>query len=265
MSALTTAANAQQPIARWTGFYAGLNLGGASAQSNASASTDCPPGTPSQLGGYYCALPNVPASQANADAITRDGSGRSSSAAFTGGGQIGYNWQNQNWVYGLEGDFGAFHVRNSRNVRGQYLANSGFAFAGVPYTIGSTLSTDWLMTVRGRVGFARSNWLLYATGGLAVTRITVANSFSDNFLLGASESSSESKVKTGFAVGAGGEVALTSNWSFKIEYLYLDFGRVSTQGLVTNPSVLPVGYANALGVSSDLTAHMGRVGFNFKF
>jgi outer membrane immunogenic protein len=150
-------------------------------------------------------------------------------------------------------------------VTSQYPANSGFALVGATYTIGSALSTDWLMTVRGRVGFAQSNWLLYATGGLAVTRMTVANSFSDNFVLGASESSSESKVKTGFAVGAGGEVALTSNWSVKIEYLYLDFGRVSTQGLVTNPTAGTVGYANTLGVSSDLTAHMGRVGFNFKF
>jgi outer membrane immunogenic protein len=145
-------------------------------------------------------------------------------------------------------------------VTGQYTQNSGLNLTGSTYTIGSELSTDWLATVRGRVGFAQSNWLLYATGGLAITRMTVANSFSDNVGAGARESSSESKVKTGFAVGAGAEVALTSNWSIKFEYLYLDFGRVSTSG-----RVVLGGYSNSLGVSSDLTAHMGRVGFNYKF
>jgi opacity protein-like surface antigen len=49
----------------------------------------------------------------------------------------------------------------------------------------------------------------------------------------------------------------------KAEYLYLNFGSVDAAGLIVNPS--PPGYANAISTSVDLTAHIARLGINFRF
>src|SRR5262249_25814603 len=67
-------------------------------------------------------------------------------------------------------------------------------------------------------------------------------------------------TKAGFAVGAGAEVRLAGNWMGKVEYLYLDFGRVFAAG--TNPldsTPLPVNF------DSHVTNHIARVGLNYKF
>jgi outer membrane immunogenic protein len=67
-------------------------------------------------------------------------------------------------------------------------------------------------------------------------------------------------TKAGFAVGAGAEVRLGGNWTGKVEYLYLDFGRVSTAA--TNPmNSTPL----AVSFDSRVTDHIVRVGLNYKF
>jgi opacity protein-like surface antigen len=67
-------------------------------------------------------------------------------------------------------------------------------------------------------------------------------------------------TKAGFAVGAGAEVRLAGNWTGKVEYLYLDFGRVATAA--TNPlNATPL----AVNFESHVTNHIVRVGLNYKF
>jgi opacity protein-like surface antigen len=67
-------------------------------------------------------------------------------------------------------------------------------------------------------------------------------------------------TKAGYAVGAGAEVRLAGNWTGKVEYLYLDFGRVSTAG--TNPlNSTPL----AINFDSRVTNQIVRVGLNYKF
>ena len=190
------------------------------------------------------------------------------SSKFTGGVQIGHNWQTGNFVYGVEGDFGAFNIRGSRSGSGVYPAGTLVAgFPGSAFTVTNSVSTDWLLTVRGRIGWAASGWLVYATGGLAMSRVEVENSFSDanaqNGVAGATGSSSYSKVKFGWTVGGGMEVAVTRNRSLKGEYLYADLGSVSTVTNITHLNF--VGYTNALGVSTSLTAHVARLGANYRF
>ena len=67
-------------------------------------------------------------------------------------------------------------------------------------------------------------------------------------------------TKLGWALGAGAEVRLSGNWTGKVEYLYLDFGRVSSVG--TNPlNSTPL----AMNFDSRVTDHIVRVGVNYKF
>jgi outer membrane immunogenic protein len=261
VSALVAGAPAlAQPAVNWTGFYAGFYAGGVWGRSNSTATSDCRTGD-GVSGGYYCDTTGAGTS-ANADAVTNAASGSASSGRFTGGIQAGRNWQNGNLVYGIEADFGSFNVNASRSATDVYPVNApaGGVGAGTAFTISNSVDTDWLFTARGRFGWAASNWLLFATGGLAMSRVAVTNTYSDGF---ASTTASETKTKVGWTVGGGLEYALTRNWSIKGEYLYVNLGSVSVLGNVANPN--DVGYANALRIATELTAHIARLGANFRF
>jgi outer membrane immunogenic protein len=71
---------------------------------------------------------------------------------------------------------------------------------------------DWFGTARGRVGFLPTDRvLLHATGGLAYRQLSATAP-----LIPLSWGS----TRAGWTVGAGAEVALDHNWSFKVEYLH---------------------------------------------
>jgi outer membrane immunogenic protein len=252
-------------------MYVGFYAGGVWGRGKTSANTNCPELNPAgTIGGYYCDS-TAPASRANATAVTNAASGSLSSTKFTGGVQAGHNWQIGSFVYGIEGDFGAFKLNGARSVSDVYGASVGSAVnIGDRFVVGNSINTDWLLTARGRIGWTHSNWLVFATGGLAVSRVTVTTTFSDNHaaggISGANRSASESKNKVGWTLGGGMEVALTRHWSLKGEYLYIDLGSLGVVANVAHPGIPPgVGYSNALGVSTDLAAHIARLGANFRF
>ncbi len=112
-------------------------------------------------------------------------------SGFAGGGQVGYNWQSGQFVFGGETD----------------IQFSGADDTFAPYKF----SNPWFGTLRGRAGIALNNILLYATGGFA---------YGD--LKGELPGLSETKTHTGWAGGLGMEVGFTPNWSAKVEYLYMD-------------------------------------------
>ena len=113
-------------------------------------------------------------------------------AGIAGGLQAGYNWQNNNFVFGLETDI---------NLSG---ADDTFA----PWKF----NNPWFGTLRGRAGIAANNVLFYATGGLAYGGIE-----------GEVAGLSESRTHLGWTVGAGVEFAVNQAWSAKVEYLYLSY------------------------------------------
>lgn len=209
-------------------------------------------------------MPTNPSTVANATAVSAAGSGSFNSSNFVGGVEAGYNWQADNIVYGVEADFGSFNVRGSRQGNGVYpVGPIIIPVLGQSFTVNSSLSTDWLFTARGRLGWAVSNWLLFATGGLAVTNVQTTVNFSDNVGIGATGTGSNSSTKLGWTIGAGAEYALNKNWSIKAGYLYIAFGSVTALATVSHPSF--VGYTNLLNTSTDLKTHIARVGINYKF
>ncbi len=119
-----------------------------------------------------------------------------------GGGQIGYNWQRDRVVFGLEGDFQGADI-------------SGNAFAFPDATAHSDV--NWFSTVRGRLGFASGPWLFYGTGGVAIADV-------DTHIRVGGEHFRDSNTDVGYAVGGGLEWAFAPNWSMKAEYLYVGLG-----------------------------------------
>lgn len=117
------------------------------------------------------------------------------------GGTAGYNWQMGNVVLGLEVD-GAW-------------ADVG-ASLGDPAIASLETRIRSMGTVRGRVGYAFDQVLIYGTGGYAWAdnRVTVS-------VLGLSVS--DSQFHSGWTAGAGVEVMFAPKWSVKAEYLYKSF------------------------------------------
>jgi outer membrane immunogenic protein len=263
--AISAAIPAHAQVYSWSGFYIGGNAGGFWGQSDVTTSAPCiapsffPPSGPA----YFC---TVNSGLANGLAIGAAGSGSLSDSGFTGGGQAGFNWQNGNGVIGLETDFGAFHFRGSQSVSAVYPTPVTPIQPGRIFTIGTDVEANWLFTLRGRVGWAvQPNLLVYGTGGLAVTNLQVAVSFSDNNgIPGASGAGSSSSTKLGWAVGGGFEYAFDRNWTAKIEYLFVDFGSVTTSALVFHRGP-GAGYSQAISTSADLAASIVRGGINYKF
>lgn len=124
-----------------------------------------------------------------------------------GGGQIGWNFQDGNAVFGVEGDISALGW-DGESIQGEE-ANGANPGSSVIF------EADYLATVRGRMGIADDDVLLYATGGVA---------FVQGNLLDQNGNNSISINATGLVVGAGIEWAATRNVSVRMEGLYARFG-----------------------------------------
>jgi outer membrane immunogenic protein len=245
----------------WTGFYIGGNVGYAHSTYSASDVTGTASagmnvgGVPLPLGSGTVGLPSV-------------GAGNGS---FTGGGQIGFNYQIGPTVLGLEADF------QGANLNGSLDSNSAIDLGVGPVGINSSVSlkTDWYATVRGRIGHPFGAFLPYVTGGLAIagTKAQVTNSTTLTIPgfgnVGGSASDSVTKTLTGYAVGAGLEYALGHGWSIKGEYLHLGFGNQSYGSATPFSGSLGAGISvsGTTAVHADLKADfdIARVGVNYRF
>jgi outer membrane immunogenic protein len=228
------------PAYSWSGFYAGVNAGGAWGNSGLNTSTTFDPAD-----GYF-ALSSVPV-------VNSVGAQKAKPNGFTGGVEAGYNWQAGSFVVGIESDFSYLGLRGHATGGAVYPCCAPAAF-----TINSSVNTNWLFTARPRIGVASGNWLFYATGGLAITDLNAEFTFADNF--NAFEAASFSRTKLGYAVGGGIEAGLWSNWTVKAEYLHVNFGTSSIKLIAP----LPDGNQQLFTHSADLQANVARVGLNYR-
>ncbi|SFO70632.1 outer membrane immunogenic protein [Mesorhizobium sp. NFR06] len=151
---------AELPVASWAGPYAGINLGYG-------------------FGGHVKA-PGV-------DAKTK---------GFIGGVFGGYNWQQDNFVYGAEADLGYNGTKGSDN--------------------GLSAKTGIEGSLRARLGYAVTpEILLYGTGGLAAKDQKIDDSFTGVH---------DNKGMLGWTAGAGTDIKITDNVFGRVEYRYTDYG-----------------------------------------
>jgi outer membrane immunogenic protein len=177
------------PAYTWSGFYLGINGGGAWGQSSWTTT-----GSSDTSGGFV-------------------------------GGTIGYNYQIDQAVIGIEGDIDWADINGSTSAAGK-------------------TSDSWLSTVRGRLGYGADRFLPYITGGLAVGDIKASL---PGFAGG-------SVTNAGWTAGGGIEFALPGHWTAKAEYLYVDLGNFNC-GIS----------CGATGQTVSFTANLFRGGINYRF
>jgi len=158
---------ADLPVASWAGPYAGLSVGyGFSGHANATdAATDI------------------------------------KTKGFVGGAFLGYQWQQENFVYGAEADIGYSGVKGDSN--------------GIEAKGGLEGS------LRARLGYAVTpEILLYGTGGGALKNQKVE-----------AAGISDSNTMLGWTAGVGTDIKITDNVFGRVEYRYTDFGNKDFDGI----------------------------------
>lgn len=190
---MTSVAYADGPAADWRGFYYGSHIGGFWGDADVTDSFD--------------------------------GSFGSSLDGGIAGGQVGYNWQSANLVFGIEGDYSVVTADESLDAGGL-----------------ERIGMDWRATLRARLGYAFNRHLLYGTAGLAAGRIEFD-----------ADTDISEETAIGWTIGGGFETKLTPKLSARVEYLYSDFGdessRVSTSDVNADVTAhtLTVGFNYSLG------------------
>jgi len=206
-----------EPAASWAGWYIGAHAGAAWQKSDVNSDAT------------FLDLDSKSLIPFNSASISKTG--------FIGGGQIGYNWQHGNFVFGIEADGSGLSGRASA-------------------TVGSDAATfksriDWLSTVRGRFGLAVGDTMAYMTAGVAFGGVKNSVTIFPGSLNEATYSSS--KTKTGWAVGGGVEHMLSRNWTIGLEGLFVDLGR----------STINIDPVNSFQFNNQVI--IGRLKVNYKF
>jgi outer membrane immunogenic protein len=251
------------PIYNWTGFYVGGNLGYGlgKASSTDNFLSPCP----------VCVISPAIAFLSASESNSVNG--------VIGGGQVGYNWQVAKALFGIETDIQLSGQRGTNSLNSPFILPIAF-FLPTPLTPSATSLTnttklEWFGTLRGRAGYVIDRWLVYGTGGLAYGEVNVNSAVSPATIAAAFPNIpfnvSGSATKVGWVLGAGVENALSANWSWKIEYLFMNLGDatatggVPAQGCLGNSLACNGTSPGTAKYTTKFTDNIVRAGINYKF
>jgi opacity protein-like surface antigen len=172
-------------------------------------------------------------------------------AGAIGGGQVGYNVQVGQTVYGVEAEYGLSNARGGVSCPNLFF-----------YTCEADVNQLAMLT--GRFGVTWGRALFYAKGGLAAGEVeagthlnpgtTVVPNGPGPVLLALAPAATTSDWQIGWTVGAGMEFALTDRWSAKAEYMHYDLGNDTFRTFVGDP-----------GTRVDIQGNTVRIGVNYHF
>lgn len=198
-----------EPVASSPYDWTGLYIGAVGGWSSASSRTDIP--------GY--APENIVDIELN---------------GLVGGGYLGFNVQNGDIVYGLEADILWAHIEGEESTD----------VAGENYH----LDENWRASLRGRIGRAFNDTLVYATAGVAW--VNLDQRYSGGFF---PPTPVETRTLHGWTAGLGVEKAFVNGFVGKLEYLYADYGEERFECNSCGPSF------------NDYQSHTFQVGLAYKF
>jgi len=215
----------------WTGFYIGGNVGGGMASSHFD--DPC----------FYCS------------------SATPTSGFFTGGAQIGYNYQFGRGLIGIEAD-----INRNSSFKDSLLGGDDARAMNVG------LKADTNGTIRARAGLVVDNVLAYVTAGAAWADVRQTGTEINNLVAFANfgtptgVTANSSGTVWGGVVGIGVEYALDSNWIVGGEFLHTMYR--DNEATIRRAD----GTAACLGrpdsgcvIRNQLTTDVARVRFSYKF
>ena len=168
------------------------------------------------------------------------------------------------WVLGVEGDWESVKLSSGNFCRttdtGPPCTDIGRGFLNMSET------TDWLASVRGRLGWVWNGVLVYGTGGDAWGKVnTTLNATC--LVAGCGNSAAVnatgaafSTTATGWVAGAGVEGQLVGNWTARLEWLHYSLGGL-TNAFTSTPAT---GTYTVSWTRGDMQYDTVRLGLNYK-
>lgn len=247
-SALAAVSSWQGP---YIGAYVGGGFGNTSISTNAGTVTDT---------SYF-------SNAADINAVNRAGTSTNTPNAIIGGIQIGHDWVWQQIIYGVAIDYGALSLSSAKHVRSNaYSDNSS------QYSLHTAMSSNWLFTLRGRLGHqVMLRWpsLLYLTGGMAITQLKLSNQFSDNSSYNGVGGNRIFSNQIGWTAGVGIELAAFRQVSVDLEYLYVRMPSVKVTSAIFNAEggfgIPAQSLTNPFITTGQFHASLLRLGLNYRF
>jgi outer membrane immunogenic protein len=205
----------------WTSCYGGLRAGGGMGQKDLTDAA----GVLSPTTGFTSENLNI--------------------SGYMVGGQLGCDYQfASNWVIGIEGAASGGNIGSQTNFTTPLIPGDAATFKA---------TTDFLMSVTGRVGYTWDRWMLYAKGGAA----WAGDSYS-TFDVAQTYSLQGLENRFGWTAGAGVEWALWQDWSVRLEYDYYDFG---TRSVLFIDNTIAVGLTGPENIKQNI--QVVTLGINF--
>ena len=219
----------------WTGFYAGAQIGYVWGGNNGNVSY----ATPNGLSG---GLP-----------LDQDAQG------VIGGVHIGYNYQFDQFVIGIEGTIDPTTLYRNVVLSAPDTVADPTGALGIGNTVNSSIQSTIQGGMRARAGIAVDRLLFYGTGGVAFGAF---KSYSQMYGIDLNlapffANDIRSTSRTGWTAGGGIEYAINNNWSVFGEYRYSDFGHI------TDVPTVATGLTYA--AERNLAQNQVQAGFSYKF
>jgi outer membrane immunogenic protein len=237
----TASAQVAPPTYNWSGFYVGGQVGGGLIKEPSGGSSN------QESNGNLTQFGTRPLLGGNSD----PGNGTGAIA----GGQAGYNYQQGNWLFGVEGE--GFWSGIKMASTGSSFNSNGSIFD----TFGTIVKNTSDYTIAGRLGIVFDRTLIYGKGGWAWGSHSFYAFESCCNTTPVTSSASASGTLDGMMVGIGIEHALTQNWTVKLEYDYIAFG--PKELLVTTCSGTVCSTPGTTSFNS--TKQVFKVGTNYLF
>ncbi len=223
------------PAFTWTGAYAGAQIGFAWGYNSGDLQFVTPGGL------------------AGANRFT------SAAQGAIGGAHVGYNYQIDHWVTGLEGAIDGLNLNKNAllTYADPLTLSDGYANQGA--TLAGSLSSGIQGSIRARAGYAFDRLLVYGTAGVAFAGVKSRLGFSVGDASGVYYATDgRSGMRTGWTAGGGVEYAINNNWSVRGEYRFSDFGRLTD---APEYSVAGLSYT----ANRQLNQNQVQAGFSYKF
>ncbi len=244
-----TMGNTVTSMDNWTRFYAGINTGWGWSSFSAA---ETPFGT-----------------AAIEDIIPQSLKANTNGPLF--GGQIGYNHQFDRVLLGIEADLDGTGIQGNAQSTSTSIKSLGSVPNGTSNNgFSVNQNTRMLGSVRGRLGtevnfFNQHPGLAYFTAGYAWRQLQ-NNVTANGNVVGVNywsemASSNYTWNKSGYALGAGGEWQIASNWSLRAEYMFYGFSGTNNNGMIF-PNAVPAG-AGVNVATSNNNVNTVRFGVNY--
>jgi outer membrane immunogenic protein len=228
IGAPTLVAAQELPANNWSGLYIGLNGGYGWGDTDVQHPTEFDGG-----------------------AIFNYRSFQSDDEGWLGGGQVGYNFQRGQFIFGAEADLQGTDIHTHKIFRRSIFEDAGSSFNTV-----AEAELETFGTVRGRLGYAFNEvFMLYATGGYAWGDVESKLSFPNADGTPNPFHDKDGDTTDGFAVGGGAEWMLARNFTARIEYMHLE--------LDDDKRFLIAG--DTYKWDEEIQVDLIRVGINYKF